>query len=187
MRSTSLASDRSTTTRRCCLATAGRFRLPGRCARTTARSASPGTAWTPSSTPAPILAQTTVPIEDDWTTIEEMGPTLIQAAFELLPQVFERLAAGDPGDPQSTEGASWAGLFEEDYANVDWSQPARTIHDQVRAWHLSFGMSPVVRADRGARRRARQAPAHEPHRPGGRRTRRRVRRREPLDPGVRAR
>ena len=40
--------------------------------------------------------------------------------------------------------SSWAGLFEEDYANVDWSQPARTIHNQVRAWHLSFGMSPVV-------------------------------------------
>ncbi len=91
-----------------------------------------------------ILAQKTIPIEDDWTTIEEMGPALLQAAFELLPQVFERLAAGDPGDPQPTEGVSWAGMFEEDYATVDWSQPARTIHNQVRAWHLSFGMSPVV-------------------------------------------
>jgi methionyl-tRNA formyltransferase len=90
-----------------------------------------------------ILAQKTLPIEDDWTTIEEMGPALIQAAFDLLPQVFERLAAGDPGDPQSSEGASWAGFFEEDYAAVDWSQPARKIHDQVRAWHLAFGQSEV--------------------------------------------
>ena len=24
---------------------------------------------------------------------------------------------------------------------VDWSQPARKIHDQVRAWHLTFGLS----------------------------------------------
>ena len=92
----------------------------------------------------PILAQTTVPIEDDETTIEQMGLKLIEGSLDLLPKVFERLAAGDPGDAQSTEGASWAGHFEEDYASVDWSQPARKIHDQVRAWHLTFGMGAVV-------------------------------------------
>ena len=91
-----------------------------------------------------ILAQATVPIEDDETTIEQMGPKLIEGSLDLLPRVFERLAAGDPGDAQSTEGASWAGHFEEDYASVDWSQPARKIHDQVRAWHLTFGMGAVV-------------------------------------------
>ena len=91
----------------------------------------------------PILAQTTVPIEDDDCVIEEFGPKLIQASFALIPQVFERLAAGDPGDPQTEEGASWAAYFGEDYATVDWSQPARKIHDQVRAWHLSFGLSEV--------------------------------------------
>ncbi len=91
----------------------------------------------------PILAQTTVPIEDDDCVIDEIGPKLIQAAFGLLPRVFERLAAGDPGDPQTNEGASWAAHFGEDYADVDWAQPARKIHDQVRAWHLTFGMSPV--------------------------------------------
>jgi methionyl-tRNA formyltransferase len=91
----------------------------------------------------PILAQATVPIEDDDTTIEIMGPKLIQGGLGLLPRVFERLEAGDPGDPQPAEGASWAGLFGEDYAAVDWSQPARAIHDQVRAWHLTFGMGPV--------------------------------------------
>ena len=91
-----------------------------------------------------ILAQSTLPIKDEWTTIYEMGPSILQATFELLPQVFERLAAGDPGDPQSDEGASWAGYFGEDYATVDWSQPARKIHDQVRAWHLSFDGGDVI-------------------------------------------
>lgn len=91
----------------------------------------------------PILAQTTVPIEDDDCVIDEFGPKLIQASFGLLPLVFERLALGDPGDPQTDEGASWAAYFGEDYATVDWSQPARKIHDQVRAWHLSFGLSEV--------------------------------------------
>ena len=91
----------------------------------------------------PILAQTSVPIQDEWMTIEEMGPHLIQASFALLPKVFERIAAGDPGDSQTEEGASWAAHFGEDYATVDWTQPARRIHDQVRAWHLTFGLSDV--------------------------------------------
>jgi methionyl-tRNA formyltransferase len=89
----------------------------------------------------PILAQATVPIEDDDCTIEEIGPKLTKAMLGLLPRVFERLAAGDPGDPQSEEGATWAGHFGENYATVDWTQPARKIHDQVRAWWLTFGMS----------------------------------------------
>lgn len=91
----------------------------------------------------PILAQATVPIEDDDSTIEVIGPKLIEAALALLPRVFERLEAGDPGDPQPTDGVIWAGLFEEDYATVDWNWPARAIHNQVRAWHLAFGLSPV--------------------------------------------
>jgi methionyl-tRNA formyltransferase len=91
----------------------------------------------------PILAQTTVPIADEDCTIEQIGPKLFQAAVGLLPRVFERLAAGDPGDPQSAEGATWAAQFGEDYAQVDWTQPARRIHDQVRAWALTFGQPPV--------------------------------------------
>ena len=88
----------------------------------------------------PILAQSSIPILDEETTIFETGPRLIQAKLELLPRVFERLAAGDPGEPQATEGASWAGYFEEDYATVAWSQTAREIHNQVRAWNFAFGM-----------------------------------------------
>ena len=43
---------------------------------------------------------------------------------------------------QPEEGATWAGHFEDDdYVRVDWSQPARRVHDQVRAWQLTFGFS----------------------------------------------
>ena len=99
-----------------------------------------------------ILAQTTIPIDDDDVLITDFGPKLGAAAFGLLPGVFKRVAAGDPGDPQSEEGASWAGYFEEDeYVRVDWSQPARRIHDQVRAWNLTFGTrefaAPVAELD----------------------------------------
>jgi methionyl-tRNA formyltransferase len=99
-----------------------------------------------------ILAQTTVPIEDDDVDIAEFGQRLLAAAAGILPRALERVAAGDPGDPQPTEGASWAGHFEDDeYARIDWSRPAREIHDQVRAWHLTFGLSalraPVAEID----------------------------------------
>lgn len=91
-----------------------------------------------------ILAQTTVPIRDDDVDINEFGPRLVAAGLELLPRVLARVAAGDPGEQQSDEGASWAGHFEDDeYARIDWSQPARRIHDQVRAWQLTFGLSDV--------------------------------------------
>jgi methionyl-tRNA formyltransferase len=91
----------------------------------------------------PILAQRQVPIDDADCTIEEVWPKLERAALDLLPRVFARIAAGDPGDPQPAAGASWAGPFAADYAHVDWTLPARAIHDQVRAWRLTFTPMPV--------------------------------------------
>jgi methionyl-tRNA formyltransferase len=92
-----------------------------------------------------ILAQGSVAIDDDDVEIMQIGPKLGAEAFRLLPGVLERVAAGDPGDPQDDALATWAGHFEDDdYARVDWSWPARRIHDQVRAWSLTFGLTPVV-------------------------------------------
>ena len=92
-----------------------------------------------------ILAQTSIPIEDDDFEITEIGPKLGAAAFALLPPVLERVAAGDPGDPQPEEGVSWAGHFEDDeYVRVDWDRPRKQVHDQVRAWSLTLGMSSIV-------------------------------------------
>jgi methionyl-tRNA formyltransferase len=91
----------------------------------------------------PILAQASVPMEDDDFDIWIVAPRMGAVALGLLPRVLERVAAGDPGDPQPSEGVSWAGHFGDDYASVDWEQPARRIHDQVRAWQFTFGMSAV--------------------------------------------
>ena len=91
-----------------------------------------------------ILAQASVPMEDDDFEITVVGPRIAPIALALLPRVLERVAAGDAGDPQPLDGASWAGHFGEDYSTVDWTQPARRIHDQVRAWAFTFGLSPVI-------------------------------------------
>src|SRR5262249_21011953 len=90
-----------------------------------------------------ILAQTTIPILDEDTSVWDMGPRMIEATVGLLPEVFGKLAAGDPGEPQAIEGATWAGPLGEDYATIDWSKPRREIHNQVLAWHLAFDSGPV--------------------------------------------
>jgi methionyl-tRNA formyltransferase len=91
----------------------------------------------------PILAQAEVPITDDACTIEEIMPTLIESALAELPRVLARAIAGDRGDAQPSAGGSWAGRFGADYAVVDWGQPARSIHNQVRAWRLAEGFASV--------------------------------------------
>jgi methionyl-tRNA formyltransferase len=51
--------------------------------------------------------------------------------------------SGDRGDPQTEEGTSYAGPFEEGYATLDPSRARAELHRQVRAWAWMFA-SPVV-------------------------------------------
>jgi methionyl-tRNA formyltransferase len=91
----------------------------------------------------PILAQRSTPVvETD--TVFDVVPRLNVLAIRMLRQVLERVAQGDPGDPQPTEGATEAAPFGEDYARIDWSMPARSVHTQVRAWAFTPGTHSVV-------------------------------------------
>jgi len=81
----------------------------------------------------PIVAQGSVPFGDDdtlSTLFAKMGPL----ANRLLPEALARLEAGDRGHPQPQEGASYAPPFEDEYAEIDWTRPAREVHYQVRCW-----------------------------------------------------
>jgi methionyl-tRNA formyltransferase len=92
-----------------------------------------------------ILAQATVPMEPDDSDIWVVGPRMAGVALGLLPRVLERLAAGDEGDPQNATGdEQYAGWFDRDYAEIDWSRPAADIDRQVRAWSLGAGGNPVA-------------------------------------------
>ena len=80
-----------------------------------------------------ILAQGSVPIDDE----DDNGSLVAKfrpAMSGLLDQALERVARGDPGEPQDEAQASEAGLFEEGWRTIDWGQPARSIHNQVRSW-----------------------------------------------------
>jgi methionyl-tRNA formyltransferase len=81
----------------------------------------------------PILAQARIPVadEDDFDSLlSKFGPVLPG----LLGQALERVARGDPGEPQDEDEATYAGLFDDEWRIIDWRQPARTIHNQVRSW-----------------------------------------------------
>jgi methionyl-tRNA formyltransferase len=80
----------------------------------------------------PILAQTSVPIGPD-DVLGTVLPKLDNAIPKLLSRALERVAHGDPGDPQDESQASYAGKFEPEWTFIDWSQPARVIHNQVRS------------------------------------------------------
>ena len=82
----------------------------------------------------PILAQSRIPLGDD----DDAGvlfPRLIATVPAMMGQAFARVAQGDPGDPQDESRAFYAELFTDDWREIDWSQPARAIHNQVRSWY----------------------------------------------------
>jgi methionyl-tRNA formyltransferase len=83
----------------------------------------------------PILAQGEVPVTDDDDSDAIMAK--LGTLLELLPGAFERLVAGDGGDPQPSDRGGYAGVFEREYVEVDWSRSAREIHRQTRAWSLA--------------------------------------------------
>lgn len=91
-----------------------------------------------------ILAQKPIPIGPD-DTEETLIPRFQAAAQELLPEVFAKLEAGDPGRRQI--GGDYQHPFEDEYAIVDLGQPAAEVHRQTRAWSFmpeSRRIGPVV-------------------------------------------
>jgi methionyl-tRNA formyltransferase len=78
-----------------------------------------------------ILAQKAIPIGPD-DTEETLIPHFQAAAVGLLTEVFAKLEADDPGEPQV--GGEYQQEFEAEYALVDLAQPAADVHRQVRAW-----------------------------------------------------
>lgn len=82
-----------------------------------------------------ILAQARVPLGEDDGDAEIFGG-FAAVLQEILPSAFERVAAGDPGDPQDESEATWAGWPEPEFVRIDWNRSAREIHNQVRSWRL---------------------------------------------------
>jgi methionyl-tRNA formyltransferase len=89
----------------------------------------------------PILAQIRIPVGDD-DDMSDLFPRIAASIPEALGRALARVAQGDPGDPQDESRAFYADLFTDDWREIDWSQPARTVHNQVRSW---FGVRGTAR------------------------------------------
>jgi methionyl-tRNA formyltransferase len=84
----------------------------------------------------PRLAQGTTRI-DDVERPDEVFARMFVLLDSLLPRALARVEAGDPGDRQPEDGASYAGFFEPEYAEIDWSQMASEVCRQVLAWRVA--------------------------------------------------
>lgn len=112
----------------------------------------------------PILAQRTIPIapEDD---VDTIFPKLTATGAELLPEALAKVAAGEPGIPQPSEGASYARLTRDDDRRLDWGRPATELRNRVRAC-ASRGALAEVDGNRLIVRRARVVDAVPSAAPG---------------------
>ena len=84
----------------------------------------------------PVLAQGSAPLAAAERR-EDVLETLLGLWESLHPPTLERVEAGEPGDPQDEQDASYAGFFEPEFAEVDWSRPVEEVHRQVRAWWVA--------------------------------------------------
>jgi methionyl-tRNA formyltransferase len=84
-----------------------------------------------------VLAQAPVPLDPAAWTFEEVIPGMQAALRQIIPRALERIAAGDEGEPQEGDPGVYAGWFEDEFKQIDWSEPAREIHNQVRAWSFA--------------------------------------------------
>ncbi len=80
----------------------------------------------------PILAQGALSYGDD-DEFESMVPRWAGMLPQLAMQALARIAERDPGDLQDESQAGYAGAFEPEWRQIDWSRSARAIHNQIRS------------------------------------------------------
>ncbi len=80
-----------------------------------------------------IVAQRAVPITDEDTALTVFGK-LTDAAAGLMRDIYPQLRAGTaPRIPQNHAAATYFGGRRPDDGQIDWTQPARTVFNLVRA------------------------------------------------------
>ncbi len=98
---------------------------------------------TPDLDTGPILARVRFPIEED----DEVEDVMRRYGEHLAPVVTEglaRVAAGDAGEPQDETRARYYPRIPDEAAwkAIDWTQPARTVHNVVRSSTFARDLPP---------------------------------------------
>ena len=114
----------------------------------------------------PVLAQGSRPMPPDQ-RIGSLVTVLQELARELYPAALRRVLAGERGDPQRSEGVTWAGPFGDDYVELDRGKTRAELLRQVLAWRVMFDTSVVgpVATIEGRRLHVKDASLDEPDDP----------------------
>ena len=79
-----------------------------------------------------ILAQRATPIDPD-ETVEDLHDRLADLGAQLLPETVEKLADGTAvAIPQAEDQMTLAPMLSRALSPMDWTRPARELHNQVR-------------------------------------------------------
>ncbi len=79
-----------------------------------------------------ILAQRATPIDPD-ETVEDLHDRLADLGAQLLPETVEKLADGTAvAIPQAEDQVTLAPMLSRALSPMDWTRPARELHNQVR-------------------------------------------------------
>jgi methionyl-tRNA formyltransferase len=81
----------------------------------------------------PVLARGFIPYDDD-EFLPQLFPRVAATFFDVLDETLDAVAAGSPGEPQDESLARDCPIFEPEWRFIDWSNPSRMIHNQVRSW-----------------------------------------------------
>lgn len=82
----------------------------------------------------PILLQKRVQIEDH-ETAATLGPRLAEIGADLIVDTLDGLAGGSVSPrPQPTDGVNVTPMLRRNFANVDWSMPARQLINRLRGF-----------------------------------------------------
>jgi methionyl-tRNA formyltransferase len=83
----------------------------------------------------PVLLQRPLAIAPE-DTAADLHDKLADLGGKALIQALDRLAAGDiVSVPQDEAQATYAPKLRKDEGRIDWNQPARRVHDHIRAMH----------------------------------------------------
>ena len=84
----------------------------------------------------PVFTRTAIPIGPEMTA-DELGVALGQLAAELVGKDLPRIVRGEiTAEAQDNEAATLAPILEKESGRIDFTQPARAVHDHAR------GMTP---------------------------------------------
>ena len=83
-----------------------------------------------------IIDQIRTPIDPD-ESVETVHDRLAELGGKILVEVVEKIANGTATrTPQDDTQATYAPMLSRELSNIDWTQPAKAIHDKIR------GLSP---------------------------------------------